>query len=535
MNIILSLLLFPAAIGHDIQVLWEKGYTHAQGVTTFGFGIDAGDLDADGAPDIAVSWGYDDTVLNWIGGVYVFTNNPLDTFPDITVWTHKDVGSSPHIVVMDINGDGKDDLIAGNYGAVCKLAVYFGPLVDSQPADAWMDDDDLPSYLGSSMSNAGDVNGDGYNDLIASGYSGWSTSIYGGAYIYFGGPDFGPGERQPDVMLLGGLNHGSDGYKEYFGFEVGGGGDFNADGYDDVIISAPTYGNDEIIKAGRVYVYFGGDPMDTVEDVAFTGEGPGHWLGKCPIDLLQNLVGAYAAFGTEYFASNRGKAYVLFGGKEYDDIVDVEILGRNEFSHLTLNGGTKSAGDADYDGRDDLIIGAPMDFYYIGDTVDWLKGAAFFYRGGRVIDEVFDGWLEGSQDERVGQSLAPAGDFNGDGRSEFLVSNYTANMKKVWLCTFTGPGIEEGKEKDAGLELILSATVTRNEVRFYYDKPVNKEATLSIYDVTGALVRRYEGLKESGAVWDLRDDLGRRVSRGAYTVRLTTEDAAATQRVVVVR
>ncbi|MBD3364300.1 T9SS type A sorting domain-containing protein [candidate division WOR-3 bacterium] len=386
-----------------------------------------------------------------------------------------------------------------------------------------MDDDDLPSgALGCSIANAGDINGDGYDDLIAGGYGPRYT--YGGAYIYLGGPDFGSGERQPDLILPGGYCHGEGGYKENFGWQVAGGGDFNADGFDDVMVSARSYGP----NSGRIYIYFGGDPMDTVEDVTVEGETAGNELGLCPIDLLYNSNGAYAIFGS-IFVSERGKAYVLFGGEDYDDAVDLEIWGRNDSSGLTWGGGASSAGDVDHDGRDDFILAAPVEH---GPTWD---GAVYFYRGGNFTDDVYDAWLEGRNGEEPGWTIEEAGDFTGDGRDEFLMGSYAADLPKVWLCTFTGTGIEEIDRGDTGLELKLSATVTRNEVRFTYDKPLNEEVTLTIYDVTGALVRRYAALKESGAVWDLRDNLGRRVPSGAYTVRLTTRDAAVTQKVIVVK
>jgi hypothetical protein len=129
-TILLWLTAGPAAIGHDIEVLWEKGYTGSD--SAFGRGLGAGDVDGDGYLDIAASFGiYDRPNSGWRGGVYLFSSNPLDTFVDITIWTHEQVGSQPHIVVMDINGDSVDDLMAGTGGSG-KVVIYFGPLVDSR-------------------------------------------------------------------------------------------------------------------------------------------------------------------------------------------------------------------------------------------------------------------------------------------------------------------------------------------------------------------------------------------------------------------
>ena len=523
LTILLWLTAGQGVIGHDIEVVWEKGYLHEDSSFHFGFGIGAGDLNGDEYIDIAASFHYLDTVIEhrYVGGVLIFLGGEvMDTLPDITIWTHEQVGGSPHILVMDINDDGVADLMAGNQGA-SKVVIYFGPLVDSQEVDAWMTDEELRTMgMGASLANAGDVNTDGWEDLIVgSPYSRYGD-VGGAAYIYFGGPGFGSGEHDPDVIIAG---HGGG-----FGWQVGGGGDFNADGFDDVIVGAPS--------ANSIYIYFGGDPMDTVEDVNFYDQ-EAHFLAETTIDLLAKDKGAHAVFGSELWpsgsATRPGKAYVLFGGEDYDNIPDLEIIGRTDSSHLTL-GGASSAGDSDHDGRDDFTLGAPVEYRQVED--EWWRGATYFYRGGNVIDEVFDGWLEGEgKEEEPGWMLAPAGDFDGDGRSEFLASSYAAYpITRVWLCKFTGVGIEERKEENTRLRLELSATVTRDAVRFYYQKPLSKEASLTIYDVSGALVRRWINLTEPSVEWDLRDDQGRRVPSGVYTARLDIKDGGATARKVVV-
>ena len=517
-TILLWLSAGPAAIGHDIEVLWLKGYTGSD--TLFGRSLGAGDVDGDGYLDIAASFGiYDRPNSGWEGGVYIFSSNSLDTFVDITIWTHEQVGSHPHIVVMDINGDSVDDLMAGKGGAG-KVVIYFGPLVDSQEVDAWMTAEDLPTMdFGCSLADAGDVNTDGWEDLIVGSYTSRYGTVHGAAYIYFGGPGFGSGEHDPDVIIAG---HGGA-----FGWQVGGGGDFNADGFDDVIVGAPD--------ANSIYIYFGSDPMDTVEDVTFYDQ-EARFLAENPIDLLAKEDGAHAVFGSELWpisggSTKPGKAYVLFGGEDYDNLPDVEIVGRTDSSYLTSIGGTVSTGDADHDGRDDFITGSVNEFYREGTYY----GAAYFYRGGNVIDSICDGWLEGEANDAVASRFSPAGDFDDDGRSEFLVSHYTPVLfPKVWLCKFTGAGVEESKGEDKRLRLELSATVTQEAVRFYYDKPLSKEANLTIYDVSGALVRRWINLTEPSVEWDLRDSQGRKVPSGVYTARLDVKDGGATARKVVV-
>ena len=103
--------------------------------------------------------------------------------------------------------------------------------------------------LGWSVAAAGDVNGDGYADVIVGAWANDAGGTNAGvAYIYFGGPD---GRRRggPDADRRGGGRR--------FGISVAGAGDVNGDGFDDVIVGASQ--NDAAgADAGRAYVYFGG-------------------------------------------------------------------------------------------------------------------------------------------------------------------------------------------------------------------------------------------------------------------------------------
>jgi len=110
--------------------------------------------------------------------------------------------------------------------------------------------------LGKSVSSAGDVNGDGYDDLIV-GLPGYNSGA-GRAYIYFGGLVF---NSAPDLTITGSAGNN-------LGSSVAGPGDVNGDGYDDVIIGLPGFSS----GAGRVSIYFGGASMNNGSDINFGGE-----------------------------------------------------------------------------------------------------------------------------------------------------------------------------------------------------------------------------------------------------------------------
>src|SRR5688500_15527057 len=118
------------------------------------------------------------------------------------------------------------------------------------------------NYFGYSAANAGDVNGDGYDDQIvgAPGEGSLGTDA-GRAFVYFGGPG---GDAVADLTLTG------QGAGDNFGVSVSTAGDFNADGYSDVIVGAP-YNDVGGSNSGRAYIYFGGSAPNAIADHIITG------------------------------------------------------------------------------------------------------------------------------------------------------------------------------------------------------------------------------------------------------------------------
>src|SRR5205085_60058 len=121
-------------------------------------------------------------------------------------------------------------------------------------------------HFGVSVSSAGDVNGDGFSDVIV----GASDNDTGGtdagrAYVYFGGS---PPNATPDLILTG----ASSG--DHFGYAVSSLRDFNGDGFADFGIGAYGSGG-----TGRAFVYFGGPALDAIPDLTLNGEAPNDFFG----------------------------------------------------------------------------------------------------------------------------------------------------------------------------------------------------------------------------------------------------------------
>lgn len=228
-----------------------------------GFGNDvgsAGDINGDGYSDVliaAYATGFDGE-----GCIHVYAGGPEGLNP-ISIWG--DCGGpdgallgTSSATAGDVNGDGYDDIIASSDigdGYCCGgqppvINLYYGSAAGLPTSPSWaVDGNELGIGNGSGVNTAGDVNGDGYDDIIfgSAGYS-HPQSAEGVIYVLTGGPAGMPGttlwaddSNQPNAIL---------------GRSVSGAGDINGDGYDDFIAGAPNYDNGQTDE-GQARVYLG--------------------------------------------------------------------------------------------------------------------------------------------------------------------------------------------------------------------------------------------------------------------------------------
>ncbi len=396
----------------------------------FGYSVSgAGDVNGDGYDDVIVGSSHYTDGQFWEGAFYVYHGSASGVSSTATAIVESDaefsdLGNSVSSA-GDVNGDGYADVIVGaslydtgpgNEGAAF---VYHGSASGiSTTAAAMVESGQSNAYLGARVSGAGDVNGDGYDDVIvgASHYSNGQANE-GAAFVYLGS------NSGISTMAAVHLEYNQAG--AYFGVGVSGIGDVNGDGYADVIVGAPSYANGQT-NEGAAFVYHGSpsgisNTVATMVESNRTNGGLGHCVsdagdvnGDGYADVLVGLAGFTSG------ESNEGAAVVYHGSALgmstlADALVQSNVAGAS--MGLSLSG----AGDVNGDGYADVIVGAP--FYTNGQATE---GAVFVYHGG-ASSVPFMAAITMEPDQEYayfGQSVSDAGDVNGDGFGDVIVGAY---------------------------------------------------------------------------------------------------------------
>ncbi len=377
-------------------------FTGEQEEDWFGYSVaSAGDVNNDGYNDFIIGAPFAGGFYS-PGRAYVFSGLTGDMLYVFTGETDFDLFGGSVSGAGDVNNDGFDDVIIGanGYGSLGffpgRAYVHSGKTGDVIHV---FTGENTYDQFGSSVASAGDVNSDGFSDLIvgaalndAGGYDA------GRAYVFSG--------QTGDTLYV---FTGESAY-DRFGFSVASAGDVNNDGFDDLIMGADWHnagGN----KAGRAYV-FSGQSGDTLH--IFTGEAEFDLFGNSVAsagdvnsDGFDDLiVGAYL---NDAGGGSAGRAYV-FSGQNGDTL----YVFTGEATKDALGRSVASAGDVNNDGFEDMIVGAPSNI-----VEDFGAGRAYVFSGqtGDTL-HVFTG--EAAIDQ-FGFSVASAGDVNNDGFDDLIV------------------------------------------------------------------------------------------------------------------
>ena len=431
----------------------ESGQVGAQ----FGVSSDfAGDVNGDGYDDVIIGANFYTNEQDREGRVYVYFGSPtgLSLNPD---WTAEiDQARSEFGISVagagDVNNDGYDDVIVGasfydngqsNEGGAF---MYFGsPSGPSTTADWVAESNQVFAFFGVSVGTAGDVNGDGFDDVIVGAHLYDKGEVDEGAAFLYLGSASGPSLTHDWVGE-------SNQVEAEYGIHVGPAGDVNSDGYDDVIVGA--YLEDGLLlDAGRVYVYHGSATglETTAAWTASSNQGDGRMgYSAAPAGDVNGDGYGDVIVGSYRFDSgntNEGRAYAYHGSATGLLTTPTWVVESNQdwaYFGYRVDG----AGDVNDDGFDDVVVSS---VWFDNDFED--EGAVFLYPGtedGLAAVPIFS--LFGSQaNSDLGSGLAGGGDVHGDGYDDILVGasgfdNGELNEGRAFLFPGSAAGIIKGPE-----------------------------------------------------------------------------------------
>ena len=403
----------------------------------------------------------------------------------------------------DVNGDGVADIVIGAChanGDAGIAYVIFGRNVTS-PAHMFEDielsttalaanvgfrvlgaaADDL---FGSPVSNAGDVNGDGVDDIIIGAHQadppGYPFNSFAGIVYVIFGRDIPNGAAPFGDILASSFTSGSGiGFRLFgtvvstTGFSVSGAGDVNDDGIDDIVIGAPyAEPPDDQLDAGVSYIIYGRKSVVgsvVFEDIYLSSVNISSDIGFCILGAYDSDHSGFSVSGAGdvngdtvddlLVGTELGSSYVIYGTPasptsqpnsqpgtqpttqpsmlvERYPFAEVDLRDIGEIRGFTMNSAgncVSEAGDVNGDGIGDVIIGAYFLHSNTGVTIV-LFGQKNTYRENIDLQTFVTGPDTGFRvmslvaNVMLGYSVSSAGDVNGDGVDDIMTGAFRANV-----------------------------------------------------------------------------------------------------------
>jgi hypothetical protein len=303
--------------------------------------------------------------------------------------------------IGDFNGDGYEDWAIGlpratdyltneNAG---KVYLYLGSskLTNEQKPAFVLKGEESRDEFGSALAGGGDINGDGYDDLIIGApYANYSSSQLGGAYIVFGGKYH---ENDYDRKLYFGE------YWNVIGKSISINGDLNNDGFNDIVVSCGY---------AIAFIFWGGEEISDYPDVVLEPHTTSSYIGSAT-DILGDINGdGYDDIGISLPYLENGETSVFLGGQSINIQPDYTISGMNsedDFGEVLT-----AAGDINGDGYSDFLIGS-----------DNYNNELFLFYGDSLLNQMSYTELLSQTPGSFQNGVSAIGDLNKDGFGDIAV------------------------------------------------------------------------------------------------------------------